>query len=250
LTVIRDNPNFSQQDIDYVARKAFIQVDNPHTPQWNNFDDMKYGLIRRPHWHAKSKKGSAYTSTRVLGQLYDMLDKVGKKDVNYFKNCEPEMNIHIVKRVTAAKERNADKVDAVRDDMHRHLTAFNQRMRDNINKSSESESDDNPSLKRNRGTGPRLTRTATQTLCMEHRSEILRTYKNDEAIDLCDVFAILYEVTYIRSIDRMQRFNAKPYIFAWEVAHDYLTRIIADGESYEGCAPTVARGKDRVIFGR
>ena len=57
-------------------------------------------------------------------------------------------------------------------------------------------------------------------------------------------------MTYIESREKVQRFKEDPYIFAWEVAHDYLTRIFADGNTSGGIAPTIARGYERRTFGR
>ena len=51
----------------------------------------------------------------------------------------------------------------------------------------------------------------------------------------------------------MDRWNETSYVFAWDVGHDYLTRIIADGEAKKngmGIAPTVARENGNLIFGK
>jgi hypothetical protein len=76
-----------------------------------------------------------------------------------------------------------------------------------------------------------------------------RAYENEH---LSMVFAILYEQTYFASRNR-QWYSKNPYIFAWDVAHDYLTRIIADGDAQQfgvGIAPTVSRGSERSVFGK
>eukprot|EP00804_Cyclotella_cryptica_P011893 CCRYP_004391-RA/>CCRYP_004391-RA protein AED:0.01 eAED:0.01 QI:2070/1/1/1/1/1/5/1265/829 len=238
LGAMRDNcQTFSQVEVNDLARKAFIQVDNPFKSQWTEDDEMKYGTIRRPHWHPKAKQGTTYPSKRVLGQLFDMLDKAGGKDFNY-NEIEPEMNVHIRRRIENAEKKDADRVKAVRDDMLKHLKTFNKTTKEWMARYDSDDEDES-----------RLKNKTISMLYQQHRLEIKSVYEDDDTIDLYDVFAILYEQTYMLSREKMQRYNKKPYVFAWGVCHDILTRIIADGDA-GGVAVTVVRGNDRRIFGK
>ena len=51
----------------------------------------------------------------------------------------------------------------------------------------------------------------------------------------------------------MRRYNREPYVFAWGVGLDHLSRIIADGDTEtvgHGLAPTVARSREKALFGK
>eukprot|EP00581_Thalassiosira_minuscula_P004070 CAMPEP_0183738876 /NCGR_PEP_ID=MMETSP0737-20130205/55664_1 /TAXON_ID=385413 /ORGANISM="Thalassiosira miniscula, Strain CCMP1093" /LENGTH=1209 /DNA_ID=CAMNT_0025973521 /DNA_START=281 /DNA_END=3910 /DNA_ORIENTATION=+ len=238
LEMMRDNSRFGPDDVNKVARKAFIQVDNPYTPQWTDSDQRMYGSLPKPHWSTLSKYGKKYKSTRVLGELFDMLD-VKVESVIDWNDIESEMNLHVREIIEIAHKKDSRDVEKKREDMLRHLTTFNQSTRDRINSY-----DTNDELER------RLKRNSISALFKQHRMEIESSYEEDH---LPLVFAILYEQTYFKSRDQMFIWNKKPYVFAWEVGHDYLTRIIADGEAKKngmGIAPTVARGNERLIFGK
>jgi len=167
-----------------------------------------------------------------------MLDQAGGKDLN-FHNMEDEMNVHIRERIEKAHKTDPVGVEEIRNDMRRRLSSFNRAIRAGI-KTRNKEDEVNT----------RLRRKAVLSLYKKHRLDIENTYEDE---DIPNVLAILYEQTYFQSRDRMYRWNEKPYVFAWEVAHDHLTRIIADGEAKKngiGIALTVARGNDRMIFGK
>ena len=222
---MRDNPRFSPDQVKHFARKAFVQVDNPHTSQWTKEDDIRYQLISKPHWHNKVKPGTkTYRSTKVLGELFDMLDGVGDFEIDFNTNVEPEMNIHIRSRIEKAESKDHVQVAAIREDMLARLKRFNNEVLKKVN--------------------------PVWVLCEQHRLEIEKEYGDDSTYDLSDVFAILYAVTYFESREKVQRFKKEPYVFAWEVAHDHLTRIFADGNKTRGFAPTVARGYELRTFGR
>lgn len=240
LEMMRDNPTFGSHEVDDIAKKAFIQVDNPHKPQWNEDDQFKYGSLPKPHWFAMARTGNTYQSKRVLGQLFDMFDLVGGKEFK-LSEIEPEMNVHIRARIEEAEKKSIEKVNAMRKDMRNHLLSFNKMMADRIRKCDRKDEVET-----------RLKSKAIAGLYKQQRLDIQNTYKDEGSYE--DVFAVLYEQTYFASREKMQRFNGKPYVFAWEVGHDYLTRIIADGDAAKnggiGIAPTVARGNDRLLFGR
>ena len=222
---MRDNPRFKPQEVNCVATKAFIQVDNPYTSQWTDEDNSKYKYLSKPHWHNKVRHGTkTYRSTKVLGEIFDMLSGVGDFKIDFNTNVEPEMNIHIRRRVERAKRNNSEQFEAIHKDMLAHLKRFNCEVRDKIK--------------------------PVRDLYKQHRLEIEGKYGDESLFDLLDVFAILYAVTYFESRERVQRFKREPYVFAWEVSHDYLTRIFGDGNSFGGIALTVARGHDSRIFGR
>ena len=239
LTILRDHPDFGFEETGEVASKAFVQVDNPFSPQWNDDDEKKYGQLPIPHFVTQSddlpvdKKRKSYHSTKVLGQLHDLLDEAGEEQ-NF--SIEDEMNEHIQRKIEMAKKSKRmgeEEVETIREDMRRRLRDFNKVMGE---KYSSSE--------RNDDMGKRLSNKAIIRLYERHRQEIEAQYDED---DLPKVFAILYEQTYLES-----RFRQKdePYVFAWSVGHDYLTRIIADGEARKGgmgLAPTIARGNESVI---
>mmetsp|Transcript_30851 Transcript_30851/g.65187 ORF Transcript_30851/g.65187 Transcript_30851/m.65187 type:complete len:939 (+) Transcript_30851:3010-5826(+) len=235
LQVIRDSQRFGYNEVNNVARKAFIQVDNPHISQWTDADDKKYRGISRPHWLNSVRTGCTYQSNRVLGELNDMLNETGNK-VICVHDIEPEMNIHIRERIERACKKDIKEVEMIREDMRTRLASFNEAMKEKINSSCRE--DENFSIQ------------TTQRLCKQYRLEIEEIYEIDE---LSKVFAILYEQTYFKSRERMSRWNKKPYIFAWGVAQDHLTRIIADGDAKKcgvGIAPTIARGDEHIIFGK
>lgn len=237
LESMRDSPRFSDSDADEIAMKAFIQVDNPHTSQWDLSVRKKYGFLRRPHWQATST-GNTYQSTKVLGELYDMLSQAGTTTFNH-NETEAEMNRYIRNKIENANPR-VD-VDLVKEDMRSRLQSFNAALTDHLNLDSSSADDE----------VVRRSRYQTRlSLRRQYRSDIEKRYSED---DLPLVFAILYEQTYFKSRERMARFHKGPYVFAWEVAHDHLTRIVADGKSKEqggGIAHTVARGNERISFGK
>ena len=149
------------------------------------------------------------------------------------------MNVHVRERIEKAYKKDREEVEVIRKDMRSRLSSFNQTMGDKIR-----------SRDREDEVETRLRGKAILGLYKQHRLDIENTYEDD---DLPKVFAILYEQTYFQSKDRMFLSNGKPYVFAWKVGHDYLTRIIADGDAKKygtGIAPTVARGNDRMIFGK
>mmetsp|Transcript_26366 Transcript_26366/g.63257 ORF Transcript_26366/g.63257 Transcript_26366/m.63257 type:complete len:269 (+) Transcript_26366:2993-3799(+) len=240
LEMMRDNPAFGSHEVDDIAKKAFIQVDNPHKPQWNEDDQIKYGSLPKPHWFPMARAGNTYQSKKVLGQLFDMFDLVGGKEFK-FSEIELEMNVHIRGRIEEAEKKSIEKVNAMRKDMRNYLLSFNKLMADRIRKCDQKDEVE-----------ARLKSKAISGLYKQQRLDLQNTYKDEGSYE--DVFAILYEQTYFASREKMQRFNEKPYVFAWEVGHDYLTRIIADGDAVKnggiGIAPTVARGNDRLLFGR
>lgn len=243
LEIMRDSPSYSSHVVNAIAEKAFIQVDNPFRPQWTDLDDRKYQISCKPHWHRYARENS-YRSNKVLGQIFDMLDVVEWKDFDY-NEIELEMNIHIKQTIEKAERKNRDRVEVIRDDMLKRLMAFNERFRTNMG----TENDPKEELQK------RLKRKATKDLFKQYRSEIENDYKDDDMFLLKEVMAILYEQTYIHQRKRMMRPKMSghkkkegPYVFAWEVGHDYLCRIIADGQSPGGMGVTVARGNDRMIF--
>lgn len=233
-----DNTRFGIEDKISVARKAFVQVDNPYDSQWTPDDDALYGQMKigRPHWKVGKEKSprNTYRSVKVLGKLYDLLSDVRGKDFDY-NAIEPEMNFYIRRRIEAAVKRDPDKVKDMRECVLKHLTDFNQ----TLTVIYDQYEDDDAITKRLKG-------KAVTDLCMMHRDEIHMAYQET---DILDVMAILYEQTYFKQRDKMAR-KGGPYIFAWEVGQAYLTRIIADGSAPGGIAVTVARGCDRAIFGK
>jgi len=237
LEMMRDRQMFNSYEVDKIARKAHIQVDNPHMSQWTETDQLKLGTLPVPHWFAR-KTANSYRSKRVLGELFDMLDMAGEEDLNYC-NIEEEMNAHVREVIEKAYKKNCNWVDDTRKDMLRRLSNFNKAMGERIRSCNEENEVDT-----------RLKSKAISGLFKQHRMDIENTYEDD---DIPKAFAILYEQTYFQSRDRMRRWNKKPYVFAWEVGHDHLTRIIADGEAKRNCigvAPTIARGNERLIFGK
>ena len=168
-----------------------------------------------------------------------MLDVVERKDFDY-NEIEPEMNIHIKQTIESAERKNRDRVEVIRDDMLKRLKAFNKRCG-----TMGTKHDPKEELQK------RLKRKGLKYLIKQYRSEIENDYKDDDIFVLKEVIAILYEQTYIHQRERMMRRDEKkegPYVFAWEVGHDHLCRIIADGQSPGGMGVTVARGNDRMIF--
>ena len=226
-------------------KKAFIQVDNPHNPQWTEANQLKYAYLPKPHWAntCSATYYNTYQSKKVLGELFDMFDKARENNFNS-SNIEAEMNVHIRELIEKASRRDCKKVEMIRVDMLGHLSSANRTMGNRIKRAehegwAEREDKTETCLKQKLFTG----------LYKQHRVEIENSY--DDELSL--VFAILYKQTYFESRDHMFRWDGKPYVFAWEVGHDYLTRIIADGEAKKngvGIAPTVARGNDRLIFGK
>lgn len=233
--MIRDSRRFSHNEVNEVARKAFVQVDNPHISQWNDNDEKKYGGLSRPHWYNSARSGNTYQSNRSLGLLNDLLNETGNKVISVH-DIEPEMNIHIRERIERACTKDIKEVEMIREDMQRRLSSFNDAMKEKLDSSCRK--DENFSTQ------------TTQRLFKQYRLDIEESYQID---DLPKIFAILYEQTYFKSRERMCRWNKKPYIFAWGVAHDHLTRIIADGDAKKcgvGIAPTIARGDEQIIFGK
>lgn len=225
-------------EVDEIARKAFIQVDNPHVSQWTDMERKKFGHQPKPHWQGSVVFGKTYQSTKVLGELFNLLSEEGKYrfDPN---DVEAEMNMHIREKIESASKKKPEKVEMMRKDTERRLRSFNVTLANMINSS---------------GPGDEISiRTRNQeitNLWKQCRVDIENRYDED---DLSLVFAVLYEQTYFKSRDRMLRWNKPPYIFAWKVGHDYITRIIADGDAKKqggGIAPTMVRGSERIIFGK
>lgn len=236
LDILRDHPKFGFDSTNEIARKAFIQVDNPHTKQWTRDDEEKYKRLMQPHWCASLKGNKSYRSHKALGVLWDLLEEAGRK-----QKCEieDEMNVHIRHRIENAEGKNPKEVEMIRTQMRQRLLDFNKSMRIKIDSSERGDE-----------VGKRLNNNAIKCLYKHHRREIEDSYDHDDHVK---VFAILYEQTYFKSRDRMSRFNGEPYVFAWSVGHDWLTRIIADGKARAlglGIAPTVVRGSEEMIFGR
>ena len=117
--MMRDNPRFGSNEVNEIARKAFIQVDNPHKSQWTDADQSKYGYLPKPHWLALAKTSNTYQSKRVLGELFDMFDRAGEKDFN-FRDIEAEMNVHIRERIEKAYKKDREEVEVIRKDTRRH----------------------------------------------------------------------------------------------------------------------------------
>ena len=238
LEMMKDNPRFGPVEINDIAKKAFIQVDNPHKSQWTESDKKKYGDLKKPHWSTNANVGNCYQSKRVLGELYDMLSGAGDKAFNY-EEIEAEMNPHIREKIEKAEKKNPKEVESIGEDMLRRLKNFNNEMSD-VYKIQSMDDEDEKCSRRKR----------INSLYNRYRQGIENEYDED---DLPKVFAILYYETYIESRDRICRWGKEPYVFAWKVGHDYLTRIIADGEAKRngvGIAPTVARGSAQLIFGK
>mmetsp|Transcript_33474 Transcript_33474/g.73440 ORF Transcript_33474/g.73440 Transcript_33474/m.73440 type:complete len:409 (+) Transcript_33474:1-1227(+) len=239
LNKLRDIPRYGFDKTNEVATKAFLQVDNPFTKQWTDNDERKYGGLPEPHWNVSSNDGYAkktYRSVKALGELFDLLEEASTKQQ---QEIEDEMNIHIQRKIFRAEEKNPAEVNRIREEMKNRLIDFNKTMRKKIGSSE-----------RNDEVGRRLNNKEISSLYKRHRSEIEALY---DVEDRPNAFAILYEQTYFRSINRMLRYNREPYVYAWAVGHDHLTRIIADGEAEiggGGLAPTVVRGREQLIFGK
>ena len=240
LSILRDH---SFDRTDEIASKAFLAVDNPYVCQWTDQDDSNFRKLPQPHWYAGTKTaGSSYAkiyhSKKVLGLLHDLLREAGKERRLVI---EEQMNIHIQREIERAQKRANDptEIDRIRDEMLSRLKNFNQALRAKID---SSERDDE--------VGKKMNNKEIAELYKAHRKEIDSKYdKNERPM----AFAILYEQTYFQSRERMLRYNSVPYIFAWALGLDHLSRIIADGEAEiegYGLAPTVARGREQVIFGK
>ena len=243
LEMMRDSPMFNSAQVNKIAIKAFIQVDNPHTSQLTESDKLVFEEKPKPHWFASGQGGNKYTSHKVLGRLYDMFLEAGKQAIDFSRDMEETMNAHIREKFQKACEKNPKRVDAILEDMLSHLLRCNKAMQQIV---SSRDRDDEVET--------RLKRKGFIDLYSQHRFAIENNYEEEE---LPEVFAILYEQTYIKSRYRVTSTRypgKKPYTFAWEVAHDHLTRIIADGEAKKnggiGIAPTVSRGNARLIFGK
>ena len=131
---MRDNPIFSHRQVDNFSRKAFVQVDNPYTSQLTERDKSMYNNLPLPHWHNKVRPGTkTYCSTKVLGEIFDMLSEVGDFKIDFNTNVEPEMNIYIRKRIERAELIDHVRVSAIRDGMRAHLKRFNNEVFKNIN---------------------------------------------------------------------------------------------------------------------
>ena len=102
---MRDNPRFDASEADMIARKAFVQVDNPHVSQWSIRDKQKYGSMLRPHWQATGKAGNTYHSHKALGQLFDLLSEGGAKSFAV-GDIEDEMNEFIRAKVERALKKD------------------------------------------------------------------------------------------------------------------------------------------------
>ena len=245
LSILRDQ---SFDLTNEIASKAFLAVDNPHVKQWTSQDDEKYGNIRQPHWYAETKNSCSsnvskpypkrYRSTKVLGLLHDLLIEASKGRMLVI---EDQMNIHIQREIERAQAKAADptEIDFIRQEMLTRLKDFNQAIRTKID-----------SNERNDEVGKKMSNCAITELYKAHRREIDSKFdKYERPI----AFAILYEQTYFQSRERMLRYNREPYVFAWTLGLDHLSRIIADGKAESegyGLAPTIERGKERVIFGK
>eukprot|EP00956_Cyclotella_meneghiniana_P001278 scaffold1386_cov77-Cyclotella_meneghiniana.AAC.2 len=230
LEMMRDSPRFTSHEVNAIAKKAFIQVDNPYRSQWTETDDCKYRISCKPHWHRLAQRNSyTYRSNKVLGQIFDMLEDVGRKGFDY-NDVELQMNIHIIQTIEKAENRNRDRVELIRKDMLQRLRTFNNRY-----SSMGTKQDSDEEFQK------RLTRKATKDFFKQYRSEIENIYKDD---DMKEVISILYEQTYFHQRKKMMR-GEGPYVFAWEVGHDNLCRIFADRG---GVGVTVARGNDCMIF--
>ncbi|KAL9182381.1 hypothetical protein ACHAXT_013033 [Thalassiosira profunda] len=105
LESMRDNPRFDASEADMIARKAFVQVDNPHVSQWSIRDKQKYGSMLRPHWQATGKAGNTYHSNKALGQLFDLLSEGGAKSFAV-GDIEDEMNEFIRAKVERALKKD------------------------------------------------------------------------------------------------------------------------------------------------
>ena len=212
------------------------QVDCPYTPQWTRTEEQKYGALPFPHWLCRkgrsAYKGTTYQSTKVLGEIYDMIEE--PEPIEF----EDEMNIYLRRTIEKAAANNPDQVKVTRKEMKEKLFQFNQEV-----------SKEYSGYDREDEIGKRSSDKNIRGLCMKYRRQIEQNHCND---DLASVFAILYEQTYFASRDRLYFDSSKqPYMFAWSVGHDYLTRIIADGDAQShglGIAPTVMRGHERSVF--
>ena len=167
-----------------------------------------------------------------------MLRGEGDKSFNY-DEIEAEMNPHIRDKIDKAVKKNPEEVERIGNHMLELLKSFNNELSDVYKIQGTDDEDESNSR-----------RKSIKALDKRYRKEIENKYDED---DLPTVFAILYYKTYIESRERICRWGREPYVFAWKVGHDYLTRIIADGEAKKngmGIAPTVARGNARLIFGK
>ena len=245
LSILRDQ---SFDLTNEIASKAFLAVDNPYVKQWTSQDDEKYGNIRQPHWYAETKNSCSsnvlkpyperYRSTKVLGLLHSLLIEASK---GRMLAIEDQMNIHIQREIEGAQAKAADptEIDSIRQEMLTRLKDFNQAIRAKID-----------SNERYDEVGKKMSNRAIAELYRRHRKEIDSKYgKYERPI----AFAILYEQTYFQSRERMLRYNREPYVFAWTLGLDHLSRIIADGKAESegyGLAPTIERGREQVIFGK
>ena len=247
LSILRDR-NFDLTNA--IASKAFIAVDNPYVPQWTDKDQSDFQKLTQPHWYAQMKAVSdtnlhrlnqdikIYHSTKVLGLLHDLLHKAGKGRTLVI---EDQMNIHIQQEINRAQQKAADpsEIDNIREEMLARLNKFNQTIRAKI---ESGERDDE--------VGKKMNNKEIAELYKLHRQEIDSKYDKYERPL---AFAILYEQTYLQSRERMRRYNKEPYVFAWEVGLDQISRIIADGDAEtagHGLAPTVARSREKALFGK
>ena len=251
LSILRD---IRFERTDAIARKAFIAVDNPSVSQWTDQDQSYFQKFKKPHWYAQMKsacstdgdttnrcrlkKNKIYDSTKALGLLHDLLHKAGK---GRRLVIEDQMNIHIQQEIIRAQQKAADpsEIDSIREEMLARLKNFNQAIRAKIDSSERIDE-----------VGKKMNNKDIAELYKAHRKEIDSKYDKYERPV---AFAILYEQTYLQSRERMFRYNREPYVFAWAVGLDHLSRIIADGDAEtvgHGLAPTVARSREKAIFGK
>lgn len=193
----------------------------------------------KPHWQGGTRNRNTYQSTRVLGRLFDLLSETGMKSFDP-NEIEHEMNIHVREVIEKALKKDPAEVEKTREDMRECLARYNKDLAVQIASLDDVD---------NVGVGRSSQRK--KSLLKQYRLEIEKGYDED---DLPRVFSILYEQAYFKSRSRMFDYGKGPYIFPWEVAHDHLSRIIADGDWKKrggiGYARTSARGNERKLFGR
>lgn len=236
-----------------LSTQAFLQVDHPYKlceiPQsYKTKFNLFTGELQHPHWK-KNKNAllKRYKSKRALGILWDyMEDKIQSiHKSNEEKNTnEKSLNPHILSLIEIMERKCLhDELRELREKMKAAVLAYNRKVYEYLSDTrgkceAENRTEINAWLKREH---------------MQWRRKLIDTLESED--EKMRSAAVLYEQTRILSNkDSTYNKTEKGYQFAWSVAHDYLTRIIGDGDQrvrgLSGVSATVNRENEGVIYKR
>jgi len=208
---------------------------------------LREGELRHPHWKGEKARGSPYESTKALGVLWNYMEEKIKSIHQEKENRSSNAyNPHIILHVQnmEAKGLHAE-LKKLRETMRNALLSYNTAM---YQKKTEMEE----SGKSQEMIDSELFAWLKKTH-IYWRQQLISWREGEDS--KMRAAAVLYEQTRICAVEKSAwKSDIKAYRFPFQIAQDYLTRMVGDGQQKElglhGVSATVTRGNEFALCGR